>query len=73
MKCVAHGDAEELVEDHTAETLNEAIGFRCPDLGAPMLDDVEVEVKLSGMPLGPAELASAIGEHISDRQVKGSR
>lgn len=52
------------------ESLDEAVGAGCPELGTAMLDAVDVEMELVRMPLGPAELAAIVGEHRPDRQIQ---
>lgn len=55
---VAHGHAEELVEDGAVETLDKAVGAGCPHLGTAVLDAGEMEIKFVGMSLGAAELGA---------------
>ena len=64
----AHLDTEELVERGAVEVLDEAVGLGRSDPGTTMLDAVEVQVELVGVPLGTAELAPVVGEDGFDRQ-----
>ena len=55
VESLTHLHAEELVEDGTVEALDEAVGLRATDLGAAVLDAVEVEIELVGVLVGTAE------------------
>src|SRR4051794_18898609 len=55
---LAHLHPEELVEDCAVEALDEAVGPGRANLGAAVLDAIQVEVELVGVTVGPAELPS---------------
>jgi hypothetical protein len=56
--------AEVLIEEGPVEALDEAVGLGPADLGGPVLDVLELEEELVGMPVGtPTELAAVVGEH----------
>ena len=52
---LAHLHAEEPVEDGAIEAFDKAVGFRCFHLRSAMLDTVQVEIGLVGVPLCSAE------------------
>jgi hypothetical protein len=69
---LAHLHPEELVVDRAVETLDEAVGLWASDLGAAVLDAVEVEIELVGVLVGPAELPAVVGQHGFHRQVESA-
>lgn len=52
----AHLHAEELVEHHAVEALDEAMGLRRPNLGAVVLEAVMVQEELVVVVFGATEL-----------------
>ena len=64
----ASDDPEVLIEQGAVEALDEAIGLRPAHLRGPVLDALELQEELLGMPVGPAaELASVVAEDGPDR------
>ena len=70
VEVLAQLDAEELVEDSAVEALDKAVGLWRSNLGAAMVDAVEVEVELIRVPLRAAELAAVVGVHRADGQAE---
>ena len=69
---LAHFHAEELIQHRSVESLDETVGLGAADLGAAVLDAVEVEVELVGVLVGSAELPAVVGQHGFDRQIEGA-
>ena len=56
---LAHLHPEELFEEDAVEAFDEAVGLGRSGLRAAMLDAVEVEIELGGVPIGAAKLSAA--------------
>ncbi|TDX32619.1 hypothetical protein EV657_103191 [Rhodovulum visakhapatnamense] len=82
---LAHLHAEDLLQHPAVEALDEPVGLRRADLGAAVLDGVEVEIELVGVLFGAAEVAAvrhwartngafngSLGQHRLHRQVQGA-
>lgn len=65
---LAHGDAEELVEDVAVEALDGPVGLRRPDPDAQVFDVVDMKKEV--MCLVSAELTAVLGENGAYRQVE---
>lgn len=66
---LANLEAEELVKDSAVEAHDEAIGFGRLDLRPAMFDAIELDIELTGMRIGAAELATIVRQNRLCRKI----